>query len=626
LALAKEGITVKFNIARSLLAFGLAVGVSAGAALWTNFYSMEHLKVNGTLYHHIVDAKDLTADILPPPLYLVESYLMANEIVVSPERAKQNLVRLAALKNEYEARREYWNTRELTPEIKDQLYKQVIAAGDLFWSEMNTQFIPAASAGRTAQAAESVKKLNPLFHRHEEAVIKLVQQATDYLSSVENQAARDEGFFTTLSLAAAGSAFLILAGGIFMFRRRAVKPISGMATYMNQLSQGDFNAAVPYLSRNDEVGEMAAAVAVFRKAGLDKMALEQQALDAQRTEEDARRVRDAERARQAENLHKVVTDLGGGLQRLAECNIRMTLDDPFEEGFEQLRQDFNNSMALFQQTLEAVLGKAGEINNSCQQMQVGADQLAKRTEQQAAALEETAAALEQISSSVKSSAEQTSRTRNRTNSAKQNVLASATVVQNAVSAMERIEAASQQIGSITNVIDEIAFQTNLLALNAGVEAARAGDAGKGFAVVAQEVRDLAQRSAAAAKEISSLIARSNTEVKGGVDLVRQTGVALGEIEKHITEIAADIDNIATSANEQSSGLGEVTSAMNQMDQITQQNAAMVEEQNASTYSLVDEAQQLGDLVGRFQLNRRLKVRDTEGEWEKTEKWRGRQVA
>jgi methyl-accepting chemotaxis protein len=617
---------VKITIAKSLMAFGLTVGVSAAAALGMGFYSMEHLKVNGEIYSHIVDGKDLTADILPPPLYLVESYLLANEIVVSPDRAEQNLARIADLEKEYDARRDYWQGRPLTPDIKGQLYQHVIADGDLFWNEMNAKFIPAAKAGDAELVAASVKDLNPLFHQHEEAVNKLVGQATAFLAETEKLAARDEGRFTVLSLSAAAAAGLILIGGLFLFYRRAVRPISAMASYMIQLSQGDFNAAVPYLARNDEVGDMAASVAVFRKSGLEKMTLERQARDVEKAEQEARQLRDEERIRQAENLQKVVTDLGGGLQRLAECNIRMTLDDPFEEGFEQLRQDFNRSMALFQQTLEAVLSKAGEINNSCLQMQVGADQLAKRTEQQAAALEETAAALEEISSSVKSSAEQTSRTRNRTNSAKQNVLASATVVQSAVSAMERIEAASQQIGSITNVIDEIAFQTNLLALNAGVEAARAGDAGKGFAVVAQEVRDLAQRSAAAAKEISGLIARSNNEVKGGVDLVRQTGAALGEIEKHITEIATDIDNIATSANEQSHGLGEVTSAMNQMDQITQQNAAMVEEQNASTYALVDEAKELTELVGRFKLNRRLKVRDTEDEWAKTGKLRGSYAA
>jgi methyl-accepting chemotaxis protein len=176
------------------------------------------------------------------------------------------------------------------------------------------------------------------------------------------------------------------------------------------------------------------------------------------------------------------------------------------------------------------------------------------------------------------------------------------VVGEAIEAMGRIETASNEISKIINVIDEIAFQTNLLALNAGVEAARAGEAGKGFAVVAQEVRELAQRAANAAKDIKALITKSGAEVQTGVKLVQETGSALAEIEARVHSINSHIHTIADSAREQAIGLNEINQAVNQIDNVTQQNAAMVEETSAATMKLASEADRLVRLIARFQLD------------------------
>jgi methyl-accepting chemotaxis protein len=242
-------------------------------------------------------------------------------------------------------------------------------------------------------------------------------------------------------------------------------------------------------------------------------------------------------------------------------------------------------------------------------MSEAADNLSRRTEQQAAALEQTAAALEQVTSTVRASVDRTAETRDLVREAKDCATGSSAVVREAISAMKRIEGASGEIGKIIDVIDQIAFQTNLLALNAGVEAARAGDAGKGFAVVAQEVRELAQRSAQAAKEIGGLIDNSRKEVESGVKLVAETGTALGRIEGFVAEIDVKVDAITTASREQSVGLGEISTAVNSIDQMTQQNASMVEETTAISHSLASDSVELTALVGRFKLNRRKAVRE-----------------
>jgi methyl-accepting chemotaxis protein len=238
---------------------------------------------------------------------------------------------------------------------------------------------------------------------------------------------------------------------------------------------------------------------------------------------------------------------------------------------------------------------AGEISSA-------ADDLSRRTEQQAATLEETAAALDEITVTVRKTAEGAKQARDVVSRTRENAEHSGTIVRQAVAAMGSIEQSSRQIGQIIGVIDEIAFQTNLLALNAGVEAARAGDAGRGFAVVASEVRALAQRSAEAAKEIKALISTSGEHVSAGVRLVSDTGGALGQMVDQVAEIDAVVTAIAASAGEQATGLVEVNTAINQMDQVTQQNAAMVEQSTAASHALAQEAEELSRLTGRFQIS------------------------
>nr|WP_316656600.1 globin-coupled sensor protein [uncultured Gellertiella sp.] len=290
---------------------------------------------------------------------------------------------------------------------------------------------------------------------------------------------------------------------------------------------------------------------------------------------------------------------GQAMAAIAAKDVSYTIQEDLPEAYSVLRDDFNQALAGLCQTIEGIGGSSSQIKAGASEILDAANDLARRTEQQAASVEETAAALEEITNTVKESSRRAEEAGQLVARTKSGAELSGKVVEKAVAAMGAIENSSRQISSIIGVIDDIAFQTNLLALNAGVEAARAGEAGKGFAVVAQEVRELAQRSAHAAKEIKTLITTSGDQVKSGVSLVDETGRALATIVTEVNEINRHIGHIVDSAREQSVALQEINMAVNQMDQTTQKNAAMVEESTAASHALVQEVSRIADLLREF---------------------------
>jgi methyl-accepting chemotaxis protein len=318
-----------------------------------------------------------------------------------------------------------------------------------------------------------------------------------------------------------------------------------------------------------------------------------------RADADAQTQKESE-ARQTEQT-EIVAQTGRGLKALAAGDLSFRIDHDFPGEYARLKADFNVAMDKLEDAMGVISANASAMQTGSGEISQAADDLSRRTEQQAATLEETAAALDQITATVRRTAEGAQRANVVVADARQDAETSGQVVTRAVAAMGEIQKSAEQISQIIGVIDEIAFQTNLLALNAGVEAARAGDAGRGFAVVASEVRALAQRSAEAAKEIKSLISSSTSQVRDGVGLVGQTGEALTAIVGRVSEINSLMSEINASAQEQATALSEVNTAVNQMDQTTQQNAAMVEQSTAASHNLSQEAGELAQLVGRFKI-------------------------
>ena len=469
--------------------------------------------------------------------------------------------------------------------------------------------IDLALDNKKDEANRAMAKGDELIAALQADIIKFNNVETDKLKAASVDASATVRFNIIMSVAIGIAGLAICVGlGLWVSMAKISKPLTRLGARMNALAQGKLDIEIEETDRKDEVGQMARTVLVFRDAGLEKVRLEgaaaeqRQQAEAQRLEVEAERSRNAEaQAAAAEEQARAVKALADALSKLSEGDLTIRLNEGFAQSYQQIKDDFNTTVARLGETISAIVMSTREITNASTEISTSTTDLSQRTEEQAASLEETSASMEEIAITVRKNADNAQQANESADKARNVADRGGQVVARAVDAMAKIEGSSGKIADIITVIDEIARQTNLLALNAAVEAARAGDAGRGFAVVASEVRSLAQRASQAAKDIKDLITNSNNKVKEGVSLVNPAGSALAEILESIKEVAEVISGIAAASGEQATGIAQVNKALAQMDEVTQQNSALVEENAATAKTLENQSTAMGERVSFFQI-------------------------
>ncbi len=517
---------------------------------------------------------EILADVLPPPAFVVEPYLNASLVVHEPDRAGPYLSELKDERAEFEERKAYWKTAPVPSQLRQPL-NDTIAAADRFWQVMDRKFLPAVQTGNRAAMNEAFfMDIAPIYRVQREQVRSIVALSRTYSAETARSNANQIGVkLAVLALLALAMLGLILWSA-HAAQKLVVSPLVQAAAAMQRMADGDTEIVIEGTERSDEIGQVARAMAVFREAA------------------EGRSKASAEQA-------IVVRALSDGLARLAIKDLEHHLAEPFPPAYEMLRENYNAAVASLAEALRIVRVGTASVQGSISEIGAAAQHRAVRNEAQAARIAETARAMDAVTGIVQETATDAQAVSQTITQADREAGEGGEVVRQAIEAMAAIEQSAQEIGQIISVIDGIAFQTNLLALNAGVEAARAGEAGKGFAVVATEVRALAQRSADAAQSIKELITTSGEQVGTGVELVRESGTRLEAIVRRIGEISALTGSIAGSATRQAANLGQINAAMSEMDRMTQQNAAMVEESSAATRNLAAEATRLNALVATF---------------------------
>jgi methyl-accepting chemotaxis protein len=504
----------------------LAVIVVSFAAFgaWS-FVVLDKLKVNGPIYQRIIQGKDLIADILPPPEYIIESYLTSLQALAAPAAERKELIDgLQILKRDYDTRHAFWVTEPLDDALKDQLLNQADKPAQAFYRIAFGQFVPALERGDQAAAGAALDVMKRHYLAHRSAINKVVELATARNAVDEANAKTELARSITLMLVMLVGAVALVATFFLVISRSLIRQLGGEPNYAadiaGSIAAGDL--AVSIDTGPDDRSSMLVAISAMR-----------------------------------DSLVSAVGQIRSGTDMMVSASS---------------------------------------------QIASGNQDLSSRTEQQAGSLAETTSAMARLTGTVKQNADNARQANQLAISASEVAVKGGAVVSQVVDTMDSINGSARKIVDIIGVIDGIAFQTNILALNAAVEAARAGEQGRGFAVVATEVRNLAQRSAVAAKEIKSLIDDSVNKVDAGTKLVDEAGSTMQAIVDSIRSVTDIMGEITAASQEQTAGIEQINHAVAQMDAATQQNALLVQEATTASQSLQDQAGSLSQVVRRFRIS------------------------
>lgn len=544
-----------------------AVILSAGLA-------MNHIRIGGSIHQREALMNEFVADIMPPPAFVIEPMLEVSELMRNPGSLAQSKLALARLEKVYRTRAAYWDGGKLDEDLKAAREGDAGLKAEAFWTEVNQSLIPALEQGDTARAEASYLNAREQFDAHRKSIEGLTMNATARVATVAQDAGQvvtwAMGLIALLGLMAIG--LMIMA--IRALFRTAFDPLQAVATTMNGMATGDLDVNECHEHRHDEIGEITRAIEVFREGA---------------------RARQVSAAQQAE----VVSIMAQALGKLAAGDLAYRMNNALPQDYAALQTAFNQTLEQLDRTIGQVKLASVQVSTGASEIRSASDNLAQRNARQAASLEESSASMNHVTALVKGTSQRTDEARAAIAAAHNEANDGRAVIDTAIEAMDGIQHSSGQITAIIDMIEGIAFQTNLLALNAGIEAARAGEAGRGFAVVATEVRALAQRSSESASSIKDLIRTSGIQVGSGVERVGQTGVLLEQISGSVQSANDMLDEVTRAAIDQAASLEQITAAVREMDVMTQQNAAMVEESTAAARALATEATALSSLVDGF---------------------------
>jgi methyl-accepting chemotaxis protein len=478
------------------------------------------------------------------------------------------------------------------------------------WYKLGMEFLkpPAAGVTKLPLAEEVIAKGQEV----QSAIDSIVEYASAYGNNFRTDADAMAAVSKRNLTLLAGVCVVMGLGFAIAMAASFSRPIRYAMSISEAIASGDFAVEVK-TKRRDELGRLLLSLDKTRAAldeaekNKERERAEQLAILRAQVEDERQRTLVTQneaaeaQARTAQELSHLIGMVGEGLERLSQGDLTARMDGPVSEAYCKLQQDFNATVERLAETVSGIIASANDVSNAAAEIATSTTDLSQRTEEQAAGLAETTASLQEIAGTVKKNAENAQRANQHAAGMRQVADDSSAVVANAVGAMAKIEESSGEIAEIIGVIDEIARQTNLLALNAAVEAARAGEAGRGFAVVASEVRSLAQRSAQAAKDIKNLIGNSTGQVKNGVDLVNRAGTALHQIVESIRSVSTIVADIAATTGEQALSIEQVNRALAQLDEVTQQNSALVEENAATAKTLDHQSADMAERVAFFKL-------------------------